>query len=190
VRQTEEAGTRAPALREVSLPAGSRIEATLDSGVASDTSRVEEPVRATLTSPLAAEGVTIAPAGSVLTGVVTSAVESGRVRGRAELALRFDRLQTEAVTYDIRTAPLRWVAEATKGEDAAKIGIGAAAGAVIGGIAGGGKGAAIGSAVGAGGGSAVVLSTRGEEIRLGAGTTLRVELTEDLTVTAPAADSD
>jgi hypothetical protein len=57
--------------------------------------------------------------------------------------------------------------------------IGAAAGAV-GAIAGGGKGAAIGSAVGAGGGTAVVLATEGDEIRLGTGRRLRVELAEPL----------
>ena len=88
--------------------------------------------------------------------------------------------------YDIRTAPMRWVAQATKGQDAVKVGIGAAAGAVIGAIAGGGKGAAVGSAIGAGGGSAVVLATKGEEIRLGSATRLRVELTEPMSVMAPA----
>jgi len=175
-----------PALREVIVPRGSTLDARLDTSVASDTSSVEEPIRATLTAPLVADGVTIAPTGSTLFGIVTAARESGRVRGRAEISLRFDRLRTGAVIYDIRTAPMRWVAEATKGQDAKKVGIGAAAGAVIGAIAGGGKGAAVGSAIGAGGGSAVVLATKGEEIRLGSGTRLRVELTEAMSVMAPA----
>ena len=74
--------------------------------------------------------------------------------------MRFTRLQTGSVTYDIETKPMSWVAESTKKEDAVKIGAGAAAGAVIGAITGGKKGAAIGSAIGAGGGTAVVLATR------------------------------
>lgn len=187
VQPREDAPSR-PAPREVIVPSGSTLEARLDTAVASDASSVEQPIQATLTNPLVADGVTVAPAGSTLLGAVTAVRESGRVRGRAELGLRFTRLRTDAVTYDIGTAPLRWVAEATKGEDAAKIGIGAAAGAVVGAITGGAKGAAVGSAVGAGGGSAVVLATRGEEIRLGAGTTLRVELTEALSVLTPAAE--
>ena len=178
------------ALREVIVRRGSTLGARLDTGVASDASRVEEPIRATLAAPLVADSVTIAPAGSTLLGIVTSVRQSGRVRGRAEIGLRFDRLQTGAVTYDIRTAPMRWTAEATKGQDAKRVGVGAAAGAVIGAIAGGGKGAAVGSAIGAGGGSAVVLATRGEEIRLGSGTRLRVELTEAMSVMAPAAAED
>lgn len=121
---------------------------------------------------------------------MTTVRESGRVRGRAELGLRFTRLRTDAVTYDIRTAPLRWIAEATKGEDATKVAIGAAAVAVIGAITGGGKGAAVGSAVGVGGGSAVVLATKGEESRLGAGTRLRVEPTEPISVVAPSNESE
>lgn len=175
-----------PALREAIVPRGSTLDAQLDTGVASDSSSVEQPVRATLTAPLVADGVTIAPTGSTLLGTVTVVRKSGRVRGRAELGLRFNRLWTDAVIYDIRTAPMRWVAEATKGQDAKKVGIGAAVGAVIGGITGGGEGAAVGSAIGAGGGSAVVLATKGEEIRLGSGTRLRVELTEPMSVMAPA----
>jgi hypothetical protein len=177
---------REPELREVIVPVGAGLDVRLEAPIASDTSQVEDMVRATLAEPFVADGVTIAPAGSTLIGTVTGVRESGRVRGRAELGVRFNRLQTPAVTYDIRTAPLRWVAEGTKGEDAAKIGIGAAAGAVIGGIAGGGDGAAIGSAIGAGGGSAVVLATKGEEIRLGSGARLRVELAEPMSVMAPA----
>ncbi|NOT28537.1 MAG: hypothetical protein HOP16_20845 [Acidobacteria bacterium] len=175
-----------PVLREATVPAGSTLDAQLGTALASDTSSVEQTVEATLTVPLVAEGVTVAPAGSTLVGAVTSVRESGRVRGRAEIAVQFTRLRTDGVTYDIHTEPLRWVAEATKGEDAVKVGIGAAAGAVIGAIAGGGKGAAVGSAIGAGGGSAVVLATKGEEIRLGTGTRLRVELTEPITVTVPS----
>jgi hypothetical protein len=177
---------RKPELREVTLPAGSTFEARLDTAVASNSNAIEDPVQATLTAPLIADGVTVAPVGSRLLGTVTTARESGRVRGRAEIGVRFDRLQTNAVTYDIDTAPMRWTADATKSEDAKKIGIGAAAGAIVGAIAGGGKGAAVGSAVGAGGGSAVVLATRGEEILLESGTKLNVELTGPFSVVAPA----
>jgi small nuclear ribonucleoprotein (snRNP)-like protein len=184
VQQTPE--VREVELREAAVPAGTVLDAQLGTSLASDTSRVEQTVEATLTVPLLAEGVTVAAAGSTLVGTVTNVRESGRVRGRAEVEVQFSRLRTDAVTYDIRTEPLRWIAEATKGEDAVKVGVGAAAGAVIGAIAGGGKGAAVGSAIGAGGGSAVVLATKGEEIRLGTGTRLRVELTEPITVTVPS----
>ena len=57
-------------------------------------------------------------------------------------------------------------AAATKKKDAVEIGAPAAGGAIIGALVGGKKGALIGTAIGGGAGTAVVLSTRGKEVRL------------------------
>src|SRR5262249_60879996 len=100
---------------------------------------------------------------------VLEASQSGHVKGRASLAISFDRLRVGSESHTIRTARIVREAEPTKGEDAEKIGIGAGAGALVGAIAGGKKGALIGTAVGAGAGTGVVLATRGEEVRLAAG---------------------
>lgn len=169
-------------VRTITIPDSTVLSVTLESSHASDTSRAEDDVRGTLDSPIVIDEVTVIPSGSVLTGHVTGARESGKVKGRAELGLRFDRIAFRSVTYDIATKPLYWVAENTKKDDAVKIGVGAAAGAVIGAITGGKKGAAIGTAIGAGGGTAVVLATDGDEIRLAAGRKLRVSLTDPLTI--------
>ena len=69
-------------------------------------------------------------------------------------------------------------------------------GAGVGGAAGAGvaaatkgdvkKGAAVGTAAGAGAGGAVVMSTRGEEVRLSQGTKVSIKLTEPLVVKVPA----
>ena len=173
---------RAPVVRTVTIPDNTTLDVTLDTSHASDTSRVEERVSGTLASPVEIDGVTAIPAGAKLTGHLTEVQESGKVKGRAAIGLRFDRLQAGSVTYDIDTRPMSWVAESTKKEDAVKIGAGAAAGAVLGAITGGRKGAAIGSAIGAGGGTAVVLATDGQEIRLAAGRKLKVSLTNPLTI--------
>ena len=74
------------------------------------------------------------------------------------------------------------VAPATKKKDALTIGAPAAGGAIVGGILGGKKGAGIGALAGGGAGTAVVLSTRGKDVRIGRGTTLAVRLTSPLTV--------
>ena len=80
------------------------------------------------------------------------------------------------------TRPWVAVAPATKKKDALTIGVPEAGGAAIGALVGGKKGAGIGALVGGGGGTAVVLSTRGKEIRVGRGATLDVSLIEPLTV--------
>ncbi len=176
------APARAPVMRTLTIPDNTVLDVMLDTAHSSEDSRVEERVNGTLASPVVIDHVTAIPAGAKLTGHLTNVKDSGEIKGRAELGLQFTRLQSGSVTYDIDTKPLSWVAESTKKEDAIKIGAGAAAGAVIGAITGGKKGAAIGSAVGAGGGTAVVLATEGQDIRLAAGRKLKVSITNPLTI--------
>jgi hypothetical protein len=169
-------------VRTFTIPDNTTMNVTLNTPLASDTSRVEQTVNATLASPVEVDGDVVIPAGSALSGHVTHAKESAKVKGRAELGFRFTTLTVGGTTYDIDTKPLSYVAENTKKDDAVKIGVGAAAGSVIGAIAGGRKGAAIGAAVGAGAGTGVVLATDGKEIRLAEGRTLTVSLTNPLTI--------
>jgi hypothetical protein len=166
----------------VTIPAGTTLALALTSGIASDTSAVEDTVTAELTRSITIDGRELLPAGTRVTGSVTDVDDSGRVKGRAMIAFRFTSLQTSNEQYDIRTEPLSHMAPATKGEDATKIGIGAGAGAVIGGILGGKDGAAKGAAIGGGAGTGVVLATKGREMRLGPGADATTELTAPLTV--------
>jgi hypothetical protein len=182
------AGLAAPSrTREVTLPVGTQLPLVLDTAVASDTSRAEEAVRAHLARPVVIDGVAILPTGSDVSGVVTSAVRSGRVKGRAHIAVRFESLtrRGESERYRIATSALARTAPATKKADTVRVLAPAAGGALIGRIAGGRKGALVGTAVGAGAGSAVVMSTRGKEVRLGKGALVTVRLSKPLTVRVP-----
>lgn len=174
-----------PQFREVTIPAGTALNLTLATAVGSDTSNVQDTVRAKVAKPIVIDGVPAVPEGAEVVGTVTEAERSGRVKGRASIGLRFHRLTAWNETHDIATARISRQAAATKGEDATKIGIGAGAGALIGGIAGGKKGAAVGGAVGAGAGTGVVVATRGDEVRLPAGASVRTTLQEPLTVRVP-----
>jgi hypothetical protein len=171
-----------PAFREVTLPAGTTLRLRLQSAIASDSSRVEDAVRAELREAVSANGATVLPAGTAVVGNVTDVERSGRVKGRARLAYRFNSLTHGGERYDVVTAPLSHEAEATKGEDATKIAVGAGAGAVVGALLGGGDGAAKGAAIGGAGGTGVVLATRGQEVRLGPGAAVTTRLTAPLTV--------
>ena len=173
---------RVPTFREVTLPAGTTLPLELRTAVASDSSNVEDAVRATLKRAVSVEGAEVLPAGAEVMGAVTAVERAGRVKGRARIAFRFTALEHDGEEYDIRTESISRLAEATKGEDAAKIAGGAAAGAVIGGILGGGGGAAKGAAIGGAGGTGVVLATRGKEVRLGPGASVTTKLTAPLTV--------
>ncbi len=176
--------------REVTVPSGTTLSVTLGTSLASDTSKVEDPVRATLKTPVSVDGVRALPAGTTVLGNVTSAERSAKVKGLASIGVRFHTLDLpgEGGRHEISTSTITREAQPTKKKDATKIGIGAGAGAVIGGIVGGGDGAAKGAAIGGGAGTAAVLATRGDEVHLAAGTPLSVKLTAPLTIRVPTAD--
>ena len=172
----------APRFRDVTIPAGTTLALKLTTPLASDHNKVEDAVNATLSSPLSIDGVTVIPDGAEVNGTVLDVKPSGRVKGLASIAFRFDRVHAPGETHTIVTDRITREAQSTKGKDAAKVGIGAGAGALIGGIAGGGKGAAIGSIVGGGAGAGAVAATKGEEVRLPPGTPVTATLREPLVV--------
>jgi hypothetical protein len=116
---------------------------------------------------------------------VTSVQRAGKVKGRSSLAFTFNQIRADNMTAGIRTAPLSYVGEASRGEDATKIGAGAVGGAIVGGIIGGGEGAAKGAAIGGAAGTGVVLATRGKEVELASGTDLAATLAAPLNIRVP-----
>ncbi len=170
--------------REYTLPEGTKLQLELESPVSSETSKVEDPVEARVDEPILVNGVEVVPAGSRVTGEVTTAVPAGKVKGRASLGITFSRIAAAGDTYPI-AAQFAMTAPSTKKDDAAKIGIPAAGGAIIGAIIGGKKGAAVGAAVGGGAGTAAVLMTEGKDVALGTGARLAVTLTQPVEIKVP-----
>ena len=171
-----------PVYSEVTVPAGTTLRLELKSSVASDTSKVEDTVRAVLRQAVTIDGKQVIPAGTEVAGTVTAVERSGRVKGLAHIAYRFTSLRHDSERYDIRTAVISHEAKPTKKKDATKIAIGAGAGAALGAILGGGGGAAKGAAIGGGAGTGAVLATRGDEVRLGPGADVNTRLTSPLTI--------
>lgn len=183
---SEAKAAEAPVYKEVTIPAGTTLRLDLKSSVASDSSQVEDTVRAALREGVVVNGKTVLPVGTELAGTVTDVARSGRVKGRARVAYRFSSLRHDSERYDITTATIAHEAAATKKKDATKIAVGAGAGAAIGAILGGGSGAAKGAAIGGGAGTGVVLATRGDEVRRSPGADVSTRLTAPLTVRVKA----
>jgi len=172
----------APQFRDVTIPAGTKLNVTVLSTLASNTSKIEDPVRGSLAEAVVVSGQTVLPKGAELSGSVTDVKQSGRVKGKAALAFHFDRLSARKETHRIQTAPVTIEAEGSTKKDVKKGGIGAGVGAIVGGIAGGGSGAAIGAVVG---GAGTVLATKGDEVQVAPGTLVPVLVQEGLTVRVP-----
>jgi hypothetical protein len=169
--------------RELTLPAGTVMPVVLETPVSSATSRVEQGVRGHLSRAVMLNGVTVFPRGTSVAGVVTDAQRSGKVKGRAHVAMRFTSIDPPGdERYRVQTRSIGRTAPATKKADAIKIGAPAAGGAIVGGIIGGKKGALIGSAAGGGAGTAVVLNTRGKETGFARGSVVTLRLTQPVTV--------
>lgn len=154
----------------------------LSTPVSSDGSKIEDEVRGTLIEPIVVAGLTAVPAGAEVAGTVRDARQSGRVKGLASVAFRFERLIVRNEDHSIQTAPISRQAKANRKDDVKKGAIGGGVGAIVGGIVGGGKGAAIGAGVG---GAGAVVATRGAEVRLTAGTTVSTTLQESLRIVVP-----
>ena len=169
----------------VTVPAGTQLSVALKTAVGSSESHPEDRVQATLTRPLVVRGIEALPVGTEVDGVVIEAVPSQRIRGRAYVVVRFDRVKTAAGDLPIRSAVVRREAASTVGRDAKRTGFGAAIGGAIGGVVGRSKAAlGIGAAAGAGAVAAHGTLTRGAEIQLAPGTPLVVRITEPLSVSA------
>jgi hypothetical protein len=182
----------ASAAAAAEIPQGAHVLLRMENSLNTRTAQEGDYVYLRTAVPIVNAGEIAVPAGSYVQGVVTDAKRSGRVKGRAELAIRLETL-TLASGKVYRFAPhLRSVdsgetgqkvvgSENTieqapgKGQDAERIAILAGTGAGIGGLAAQTwKGAGIGAGVGSAVGLATVLLTRGKEVELRQGSTLDV----------------
>jgi hypothetical protein len=167
----------------VTLPEGTVLKIRTTSTLSTKTTSPGEQFEASLEEPLAHNGRVVAPKGARVVGRVVEADPGGRVKGRAEIAVRLTQLHVlEGKSVELQTSTFVRQARSTKKEDAMKIGIGSAAGAAIGAIAGGGAGAAIGAASGAGAGTGMVLATRGAPAVIPAESVLTFKLRVPVTI--------
>ena len=181
-RVAEAPAPRAPEYREVTIAAGTTLPLEMTSTISSASAEVEAPVSAKLRNAITIDGETAIPAGTILRGNVTDVERSGRVSGRAHLSFAFSEANIRGDREDLKTNPLTFEAEATKGEDATKVGAGAVGGAILGGILGGKKGAAKGAIAGGAAGTGVVLATKGKEVTVNEGTDVTATLAQPLTL--------
>jgi len=134
---------------------------------------------AILEEPITSDGWVVAAAGARVDGRIVESDQGGRLKGKAALSIELTSLTTsDGDKVEIVTSPVSAEAAANRGKDAAKVGVGAGAGAAVGAIAGGGKGAAVGALIGGGAGAAM----RGEAAELPAESVVSFELRSPVTI--------
>jgi hypothetical protein len=168
------------------IPRGTEMKIRLEDEIDTKKSRDGDRFTATVLSPRNYADATIE-------GHIAKIDESGKLSGKTELALSFDRIRLRNGQSG------RMAAQVVKvyGEDSVKevdeegnvksgsrgkttavrTGGGAALGAIVGGIAGGGKGAAIGAAIGAGAGAASTAIQGSNKVKIESGTEVLIRTT-------------
>jgi hypothetical protein len=173
-----------PPAREVTLQAGTLLPVRLVETLSSDRNHPGDTFTASLDAPLVVDGFVIAEKGARAEGRIVESQQAGRVKGLASIALELTLLRTsDGQRVEISTDNFTKMGPESKGADAAKIGGGAALGAIIGAIAGGGKGAAIGAGVGGAAGTGAVVGTRGKPAELLSETKISFRVNRSVTLT-------
>ena len=198
VRSTPPASTAdASTAGQIVVPANTAIPLELRSQISTRTAYVGQAIYCDTIYPITVNNRIILPVRTYVKGEITQVTRPGKVKGKAELGLKFDEITLpNGVTKPLRATLSgfagngkegfsakegRIEGESSKGQDAKTIAIPAATGASIGAIAGhDGLGAGIGGAAGAAGGVAAVLLTRGKEVVLPRGTSLELQLSAPL----------
>ena len=172
------ATTGDPGPRREEIPAGTTLSLVLETGLSTATSREGQAVTARIERAVSEDGRVVLPGGSVLRGRVTEVDQSGRVSGRAHLAVKWDTITVRGVSSRIATSDVAMTADNNHGRDAKIIGGSTAAGAIIGGIVNGGSGAKKGAILGAGAGTGAVLINRGSDVEMPSGSRWTVRTKE------------
>jgi len=174
------------------IPEGTHALLRMVNSIDTRTAKEGDYVYMKTATPIVQNGEIVVPAESYVQGVVTKSVRPGKVKGRAELAIRIDTLtmatgevihiaphpvsvDSEGTGQHVKPGEHEIEQGADTGKDAARIGEFGGAGAAIGGLAEHSwSGAGIGAGIGAGVGTAIVLLTRGHEVLLKQGSTMDV----------------
>ena len=182
------------------IPQGAHVLLRMENSISTRTAQSGDYVYLRTASPISGDGKILVPEGSYVQGIVAQVKRSGRVTGRAELAIRLEKM-TFADGKVVQFSPhLSSVDSGDSGQrvvgsenvvrqaperekDAARVAILAGTGAAIGGLTDQSfKGAGIGAGIGSAVGLATVLLSRGKEVELRQGTSLDVVFDRPVTI--------
>jgi hypothetical protein len=179
-----ERDSRRSAAGRVNVPDGTELVVRLDEPISSQTARRDDRVEATVAEPVRVGNRIVIPTGDRVVGTVRDVEPAERPSRAGRIDLSFGTL----VTDDGKRVriPARVVSVQEDKFDEKKAGLGAIVGGILGAVIDGKQGALIGAVLGGGG---AVVATKGEEVRLPAGSVLRLRLDEPVVIARGTAGS-
>jgi len=194
----EEPDAEAAAPAVIVVPAGTKVPLVLKHAVSSKNAQVGDHLYLETTFPVVQNNRMVIPPGTYVQGEVAAVKRPGRIKGRAELLVHFTTMifpngytvsfpgaldnVPGADTQRVKDKEGTIQAEGQKGKDVATAAGTTATGTLIGAATGGGRGAGIGAGVGGATGLIIAMLTRGNDVRLDAGTGMEMVLERPLTL--------
>ncbi len=185
---------------QLTIPSGTKVPLALKQSVSTKNAREGDAVYAVTTFPVVINDRIVIPAGTYVQGRISSVKRGGHIKGRAEVLMHFSTLIYPSGYTVVLPGAIENVPGAEKtsmkdeegtirqdsqtGEKAKTVATAAGTGAVIGGLSNGVKGGLIGAGIGGGIGTAIGLFSRGNDVRLEAGTTLEMVIQREVPLDA------
>lgn len=160
------ATTPALARQVAQIPPGTPLQVRITENLSSANARVGQLFHGVLQAPIVANGRTLYPKSSSVTGKIVGVHRSGRLSDPGLLELVLTSVTSGNSSSALSTQAFRIKGESHTKANLEKIGGSAAAGAIIGAIVDGGKGAAIGAGVGAATGTGIAAATGRKEAKV------------------------
>ncbi len=185
---------------EFNIPAGTKVPLALKHAISTKTTHEGDAVYAETTFPVVANGRVLIPAGTYVQGRISRIQRAGHIKGRAEVLMHFTTLiypsgYTVMLPASVENAPGvdktsvkdqegTIQGDSQTGEKAGTVASAAGTGAVVGGLSRGGKGALVGAGIGGAVGTAIALLSRGNDVKLDAGTTVEMVIQREVPLDA------
>ena len=185
---------------QLTIPSGTKVPLALKQSVSTKNAHEGDAVYAVTTFPVVINDRIVIPAGTYVQGRISNVQRGGHVKGRAEVLMHFSTLiypsgytvvlpgavenvpGAEKTSMEDEEGTIRQ--DSQTGEKAKTVATAAGTGALVGGLSNGAKGGLIGAGVGGAVGTAIGLFTRGNDVRMEAGTTLEMVIQREVPVDA------
>ncbi|MBP6822198.1 MAG: hypothetical protein KA368_11690 [Acidobacteria bacterium] len=185
-KTTKRKAVKPAIVKQASIPRGTEMKIRLENAIDTKESKDGDRFTAIVLTPSTYADATVE-------GHVAKIEQSGKLKGKTELSLAFDRIRLrtgENIVFDAQVLEVLGEKSAKKVDEegniesgskgkttAIRAGGGAALGAAIGAVAGGGKGAAIGAIVGGAAGAGSTYIQGSNKVKLDAGTEIVIKST-------------
>jgi BON domain len=178
-----------PTFRDVTIPSGTTVPVRITQTLDSATTQEGQSFSGTIATDVMVDDLVAIKQGTNVTGRVSAVQEAAHYKGNSLLTVELVSINRHGESLAVTTDPYSVQGKGRGANTAAKVGGGAAVGAILGGIIGRGEGAAIGAAAGGGLGAGANTITRGQQVQIPSESLVNFKLTNTLAIRVPTSNT-